>query len=211
MSYRRIAIAIATAITPLLVSPPATATEVTPILAYRAGGEVVNTTTNTKYSADSSSTIGLIIGSEPYDGGKQFELYYSHQSTDIGSIDLASPTTPSTTLDLPLTIDYLHIGGTAPISDYDKIRTFVSGGLGFSYLSPGLNDLDSELRASFSLGIGLKWPVTDRVAVRLETRGFATLFNNNSSLFCNNGGCSFSVSGNYFTQYEVFAGVAIGF
>ena len=207
MSYTRIA----TAITALLASMPVTANEITPIVGYRAGGDVVNTTTNTKYSADNASTLGLIISSESYDGGKHLELCYGHQSTDIGSVDLASPSTPSTTVDLQLTIDYLHIGGTAPITDYDEIKTFVSGGLGFSYLSPGLADLDSELRASFSLGIGLKWPLTERIAIRMETRGFATMFNNNSSLFCNNGGCSFSVSGNFFTQYEVFAGLAIGF
>ncbi|MCK4675295.1 MAG: hypothetical protein KAT61_05230, partial [Gammaproteobacteria bacterium] len=70
--------------------------------------------------------------------------------------------------------------------------------------------LQSDLRASFSIGIGLKWPVTKNIALRLETRGLATLFNSNAALFCN-GGCSLSVNGSLFIQTEVFSGLAVRF
>ena len=63
---------------------------------------------------------------------------------------------------------------------------------------------------SFSIGVGLKWPVTDNVALRLETRALATLYNSNSALFCN-GGCSLTVNGSLFVQAEIFTGVAIKF
>ena len=194
---------------PLLISTQVTAAEITPLLGYRTGGDVINTTTDKKHSADSSSIYGVIIGSERFDGGKRYELYYSHQSTDFSSVDIG--TANPTGADLPLTIDYLHIGGTAPISEDELLKTFVSGGLGISYLSPDLAGLESEMRASLSLGIGVRWPMSERVSLRLETRLLATLFNNNASIFCSNGACDFSVSGNYFTQYEAFAGVSIGF
>ena len=193
----------------LSFSQPACALELTPILGYRTGGDVINTTTDTRHSANDSSMLGIIVGSDRFEGGKRYELYYSHQSTDFSSVDIG--TASPTDTDLPLSISYLHVGGTAPISEDDYLKTFVSGGMGISYLSPDLAGLESEMRASLSLGIGLRWPVSERVSLRMETRLLATLFNNNASLFCSNGACDFSVSGNYFTQYEAFAGVSIGF
>ena len=195
-----------------LISTNLFAVEVTPLLGYRGGGEFVDTFSGKKHTVDSSEAYGLILG-WPYEKGKTIEVYYSHQSSDLNSVEITPDSTlPALTnsVDIPLTIDYLHIGGTAPISDEGDIETFVSGGLGFAYLSPDFTGLQSDLRASFSIGIGLKWPISERIALRLETRGLATLFNSNSALFCN-GGCSLSVNGSLFWQGEVFAGLAIKF
>ena len=145
----------------------------------------------------------------PYEYGKTIEVYYSHQASDLNSISVSTPT-PNGTADIPLTIDYLHIGGTAPISEQKELQTFVSGGLGFTYLSPDFSGAQSDLRASLSIGVGLKWPITERIALRLETRGLATMFNNNSAIFCS-GGCTIAVNGNFFLQGEVFAGLAFKF
>jgi len=56
----------------------------------------------------------------------------------------------------------------------------------------------------------MKWPISERIALRLETRGFATMYNNNSAILCN-GGCTLQVSGSFFVQAEVLAGLAIKF
>ena len=192
----------------LFISTNISAVEVTPLLGYRGGGEFVDFDTNKKHTVDSSDVYGLILG-WPYEKGKSIEVYYSHQSSKLRSVNVTIPTITSTT-DISLTIDYLHIGGTAPISDEGNIDTFVSGGLGFAYLSPDLAGLQSDLRASFSLGVGMKIPISKNIAFRLETRALATLFNSNSALFCN-GGCSLSVNGSLFWQGEVFAGLAIKF
>lgn len=194
----------------LFISSKSTAVEITPLFGYRGGGEVVDLQSEQKHNIVSSNIYGLILG-KPYEYGKTLEVYYSHQSSDIKSINVAStPFTASFGATIPLTIDYLHFGGTAPISDEGDFKTFVSGGLGFTYLSPNFTGLDSELRASFSIGVGLKWPITEHTALRLETRGLATLFNNNSSIFCS-GGCTLSVNGNFFLQGELFAGLAVEF
>lgn len=184
------------------------ALEITPLYGYRNGGEFIDSTDNQKHTIDSSNMYGLII-SIPDKAGTNYELYYSHQSSDLNSVSFASTTT-SSNVNIPLTIDYLHIGGTTPISNDKKLKTFVSGGLGFTYLSPDFQDLQSDLRASFSIGIGLKYPVSERISLRLETRGLATLYNSNSAIFCN-GGCTLKVNGNFLFQVEVFAGVAIKF
>ena len=186
------------------------ALEVTPLLGYRGGGEFIDTLSGTKHTVDSSEVYGLIIG-WPYERGKDIEIYYSHQSSRLNSVDISDPSTPTTNnVDIPLTIDYLHIGGTAPITEEDSYKTFVSGGLGLTYLSPDLNGLQSDLRASFSIGVGVKWPMTENISLRLETRGLATLFNSNSAIFCS-GGCALSVNGSLFFQGEVSAGLAIKF
>ena len=182
--------------------------EIIPLFGFRGGGEFVDEVTNKKHTLESSQIAGLIL-SFPYEYGKKFEIYYSHQSTHLNSITISEPA-PDNTVNIPLTIDYLHFGGTTPISADKNLKTFVSGGLGFTYLSPDFTGAQSDLRASFSIGVGLKWPITDRIALRLETRGLATLYNNNSAIFCS-GGCAISVNGNLFLQGEVFAGLGFTF
>ncbi len=196
-------------ITLLFISGNSYAVEITPLLGYRGGGEFIDTDTGQKHTINSSEIYGLIIGF-PYQRGEQIEIYYSHQSSDLNSVNIDIPAVTTGNTDIPLSIDYLHIGGTTPIYDEENLKTFLSGGLGFTYLSPDLRGLQSDLRASFSIGIGLKWPVTKNMALRLETRGLATLFNSNAALFCN-GGCSLSVNGSLFFQAEVFAGLAVRF
>ena len=144
----------------LSISSNSYSVEVTPILGYRGGGEFIDVTNDTKHTIVSSETYGLIL-SFPYEYGKTIEVYYSHQASDLNSINVSAPT-PSGTVNIPLTIDYLHIGGTAPISEQKELQTFVSGGLGFTYLSPDFSGAQSDLRASLSIGVGLKWPITER-------------------------------------------------
>lgn len=182
--------------------------QIIPLYGIRGGGEFIDETTNKKHTLNSSEIAGLIL-SFPYQHNKTFEIYYSHQSTQLNSIAISEPA-PNNNVDIPLTIDYLHFGGTTPIAADKNFKTFVSGGLGFTYLSPDFTGAQSDLRASFSIGVGLEWPITEIIALRLETRGFATLYNNNSAIFCN-GGCAIAVNGNLFLQAEVFAGLGFRF
>ena len=192
----------------LAISSNSHAVEIIPILGFRGGGEFIDNTNGKIHTLESSEIYGLIL-SFPYERGKNIEVYYSHQSTQLNSINI-NTTVPGNSVDIPLTIDYLHFGGTAPISEDKNLQTFVSGGLGFTYSSADYPDTQSDLRASFSIGVGLRWPMTKRISLRLETRGLATLYNNNSAIFCN-GGCSISVNGNLFLQGEVFAGLGFKF
>jgi opacity protein-like surface antigen len=192
----------------LFASTSSYSVEITPLLGFRGGGEFIDVQTEKKHTLEASNVYGLIL-SFPYERGKTIEVYYSHQSTQLNSLTLAAPA-PTSAVNIPITIDYLHFGGTAPISENKDLKTFVSGGIGFTYLSPDFPDSQSDLRASLSIGIGLKWPITERIALRLETRGLATLYNNNSAIFCN-GGCTIKVNGNFFMQGEVFAGLGFRF
>ncbi len=195
-------------ITILLISTNSYSTEITPLLGFRGGGEFVDTDTGKKHTVEGAESYGFIL-SFPYEYGKNIEIFYSHQSSELSAVNVNLPATTGD-VNIDLTIDYLHIGGTTPIAEYNDLKTFVSGGIGFTYLSPDLTGLQSDLRASFSIGIGLKWPVTEKVSLRLETRGLATLFNSNTALFCN-GGCALTTNGSLFIQAEVLAGLTIRF
>ncbi len=192
----------------LFFSSSSQAVEVIPLFGLRGGGEFIDVQTNEKRTLESVDIYGLIL-SFPYERGKTIEVYYSHQSTQLNSLTLTTPS-PASIVNIPVTIDYLHFGGTAPISEDKNLQTFASGGLGFTYLSPDFPDTQSDLRASLSIGFGLKWPMTERIALRLEARGLATLYNNNSAIFCN-GGCTIKINGNFFLQGEVFAGLGFTF
>jgi len=188
--------------------------EITPIYGYRNGGSVddendPNNQDNTEKHSVKDTDIYGVIFTLPYEKGKTFELYYSHQSTELDSVNITDGSVTRTDK-IPFTIDYVHLGGTAPISEDEKLQTFVTGGLGFAYLNPKYKNTNSELRPSLSIGIGLKWPLTDHLAFRMETRGLGIFFNSNSTLFCN-GGCTLSASGNAFFQIEVFSGLAFRF
>lgn len=195
--------------TTFFISANSFALEIIPLLGYRGGGNFIDETTNKRHTINSSATYGVIISDEEYGHGKSLDLYYSHQSSNLNSINVTIPNSTNNT-NIPLSIDYLHLGGTTPISNKTNINTFVSGGLGFTYLSPDFTGLQSDLRLSLSIGIGLKWPITKTLALRIETRGLATFFNNNAAIFCDSG-CTIKVNGSLFTQAEVFAGLAFKF
>jgi len=98
-----------------LFSSSSFAVEITPLLGLRGGGDFVDTNTEKNHTVESSESFGL-IASFPYVRGKKIEIYYSHQSSNINSVDVNLSSTTGN-VNIPLVIDYLHIGGTTPISE----------------------------------------------------------------------------------------------
>lgn len=119
----------------LFFSASSYAVEITPLFGYRTGGEFIDRHTSKKHNAASTKNYGIIIGF-PDRHGKTIELYYSHQSSNLRAVSL-SATASSNNADIPLSIDYLHLGGKTPIHENARLKTFVSGGLGITYLNPG--------------------------------------------------------------------------
>lgn len=150
-----------------------------------------------------AATQGIIIG-WPLNHEQEMELYYSRQNTQLQS---NNPAIPQDDL-LALDIHTLHLGGTVLSEPAHQLRGFLSGGLGITHYTPTLSGAQSETRASLSLGIGAKWMPSKNIGLRLEARGYGTLFNSTTSIFCS-GGCTLSVSGDLLSQYALFAGVVI--
>ena len=60
----------------------------------------------------------------------------------------------------------------------------------------------------------MKWFVSKNIALKFEGRGFISIFDSNTDVFCvSNGGatCRFRVSGSVVWQLEAHAGVVICF
>ena len=124
-----------------------------------------------------------------------------------GATDLeASPSTPK----VPLSITYLHFGGTNYFEGAIGRGAYVAGGIGATWMSPSLSGLSSEVRPSLNLGLGFEWPITGALSLKAELRGYFTLINSNSSLFCS-GGCVVAIKGDGLTQVEGLVGLNLAF
>ena len=170
---------------------------------FRDGGTFTEVETEQRLGLDGSGagSLALDIG---VDASRQVQIFLSHQRTDL-SLEGASAGVNA----LPMSITYLHIGGTNFFTGAIGKGPYVVGGIGATFFYPG-ESYSSELRPSANLGIGYQLPLGEAVALRFEARGYATLFNSSGGLFCS-GGCIISIQGDLITQGEVMLGVSARF
>jgi opacity protein-like surface antigen len=139
-------------------------------------------------------------------GGAQYELFYSREGTGLKG-DNSTPRTD-------LTVEYLHVGGTLLLDDELPVKPYIAGGLGIARFSPD-DGFDTDTRFSLSLGMGLKWRATRHLSFRLEGRGFVTLVNSDTAVFCrsdqNGALCRIHGNGQTFLQGQFLAGAALSF
>lgn len=191
-------------------SPTNWSWEVTPFVGYRTGGDfdLEGSPTASKVDLDDQGSFGLAVNLFPSgDKTESYELFYSRQEASVAK---NSPLAP-----FDLNVEYLHLGGTLNFNDELPVRPYIVGGLGLTRFSPQTGNGGDDSRFSFSLGGGLKLPVTKRFNVRLEARGFLTLVNSDSAFLCVSGSqggtCAVRVRGDSFIQFELLAGAAFAF
>ena len=175
--------------------------EVAPFVGYRFGGNFEDSITGQSVDAKESVAYGLAFDIE-YSPDRMVEVYYSRQSTEF------KDTSPSVDLD----IEYYQIGGVAEYTQ-DTYTPYLVGTIGAARFSPS-GDLDSETRFAATLGGGVKWFVSKNIALKFEGRGFISIFDSNTDVFCVSSGgatCRFRVSGSVVWQLEANAGVVIRF
>jgi hypothetical protein len=181
--------------------------ELTPMLGYRFGGEFEEAEGEITIDLDDASSFGLLLNGRD-ERNTQWEVYYSKQATTADTV-----TVPGLTSETDLEIHYLQIGGTYRGSG-EKLRPFLSAGIGGTHISPDAPGLGSETYVAFSIGTGLQFFTTGRWGMRLEARGIGTLLDTDSELFCvSEGGavCAFRLEGRVLWQLETFAGVTFRF
>lgn len=207
--FRRATLAGALVATTLSAAAPAIAAQdeyaLTVYGGYRGGGSFTDANTEQGLKLESNGAVSLALDL-PYDPGRQFQIFFSQQRTNL-LLDDGTFGTPGTRL--PMDIYYLHFGGTYFWENPVGQGAYVVGGLGATLFNPG-QGYKSELYPSINIGFGYQWLLGNTFAVRVEARGYGTLVNSSGGVFCS-GGCVVSIKGDSIGQGELMLGLSTRF
>ena len=175
--------------------------------AYRDGGSFTDVNSGSELRIEASGAASLSLDWR-LDASRQLQLFLSRQSSQMGT-GQATPVPPGSVVPtkFPLRVTYLHLGGTSFLEGSIGQGVYLVGGLGATLFEPGVDGFENELRPSINLGIGYQLPLGESVALRFEARGYATLVNSDSGVFCS-GGCVISIKGDTVTQGDVQVGLS---
>jgi opacity protein-like surface antigen len=145
--------------------------EITPTIGYRWGGHLgPYDTALLDFDADlgSGTSFGLMFD-VPISRHFEIELLADHQETELRRGRLFAPDR----LGIDMDVTYYHIG--LLWQWYPRYaQPYVVVSLGVTDFDPEMRGVSGDARFSASLGGGVKVPVSDTVAVRLEFRAFGT-------------------------------------
>lgn len=173
---------------------------------YRAGGSLEDSVSGDDRDLDEAASFALALEFRYGKGDDRFaQVWYSRQASDVSD----------GTASHDVTVEYLHVGGTVPIGDWENAQPYLVAGLGATRFSAsGVNSSD-RTKFSGSLGVGLALPIGERAALRLEARGYLTAVDTDTSLLCRSdngsGFCRIVAHGSTIFQAEALAGIAFRF
>jgi hypothetical protein len=183
--------------------------DVTPMVGYRAGGEFdevdPEATAEDSADLDEGTSFGIDLGLYR-DSRSFFELLYSRQESGIDSPDPAVGS-------VDVVAEYLHFGGTLLFPGEHWFVPWLSLAGGVTRLDPD-GGYDSETELSGSIGGGVRLPFNEHVAATLGARGYVTLLDSDTEIFCVGSGdleCLVRTSDDFFFQGEVFVGLSFSF
>ena len=162
------------------------------------GGEFEDGTTAETRELDESPSFGIIAGF-PLGQDRTLEIVWSHQEGNVGAGGDGGDV-------VELDLDAITLGGTYEWVR-ERTRPFVSGTGGLMVLSPEAAGYDRDVLLAFTLGGGVKVPISKHVALRLEGRGMLTVAVGGTAGVCGGGGCALSFSGAGIGQLELLAGL----
>ena len=178
--------------------------QITPFLGYSTGGGFDDYNTGAELSLSEDDTYGIIISKDTAPGS-QVEFFYSNQPATLSASGVFTPG-----VEVDVDVEYFHIGGRQYLGE-GKAKSFVVGSLGATHFAPQASNLSSETRFSMGLGGGVELGAGERIAFRLEGRGFATFFDSNGAVFCGPIVCSVAVASQVLWQFEALAGLVFKF
>jgi opacity protein-like surface antigen len=177
--------------------------EFTPLIGYTFGGEFEDPADSSDRDLDEGTSYGLIFNLAA-DEWRHYEVLFSSQSTAVQGV-----------VPFDMDIQYLQIGGTVSSPDAERVIPYFGMTVGGALLSPDLAGLDDEAKIAFSVGGGMKIPITDHIGIRFDVRTYITLLDTDSDIFCvstgGTGTCRIRAKSDTFLQYSASLGVTIGF
>jgi Outer membrane protein beta-barrel domain len=202
---RVIGAAVLAAATPALAEDAAAkynAFEITPFVGYMFGGEFEDPVDSADRDLDGATNFGVIFDFA-IESWRQYELLYSMQSTELDGV-----------VPLDMDVQYLQIGGTVSYEEATRVIPYFGMTFGATHFSPDETGLDDETKLSFSVGGGMRVPITDHIGVRFDARAFITLLDTDGEIFCVSSAgatCRIQAKSDVFLQYAAMLGVIIGF
>jgi hypothetical protein len=112
---------------------------------------------------------------------------------------------------LELTVHYFHAGGVYRPVKQRGAQGFVMATGGVTWVDPRDASFDSGAGFSLMFGGGVVVPLGERLKLRFDGRGYATLNDISVAGICGGVGCSVRVSTGGFFQVEALVGLTIGF
>jgi len=178
---------------------------VTPFLGFRFGGTFEDSNTGSHVSLNNHGSFALALDLSPDGNASQYELFYSRESTSLG----AHAPVPT-----DVVVEYLQIGGTAEFENaVPPVRPYLIGAVGGTLLDAGAGNRQTSFSAS--IGVGVRYDLEHHLALRMEARGYFTLLNSSSSVFCSSGAsggvCTIHARGSSFVQADILAGLSYSF
>lgn len=133
----------------------------------------------------------------------QYEVYIGRAETDL---ELSDDNLTQTRVSLDS--NYLQFGGTYEWQK-EALRPYIVATIGATHFNP--DGASSETDPSFGIGTGLKYLFSDSTGFRLDLRGFGTITDSDSAIFCDNGRCLVRANGDVWWQYQLAAGLFLRF
>lgn len=177
--------------------------EITPFFGYMAGGEFEDPVSNTDRDIEEDNDFGVIFNAA-VDQWRHYEVLYVQQSSEIGGA-----------IPLDLDVQYLQVGGTVSNPDAERVIPYFGITIGAARFSPDQSGLDDETKFAFTVGTGVKVPITEHIGVRFDARAFVSLLDTDGNIFCvsdqGGGACAIRTKSDTLLQYHAALGLTIAF
>ncbi len=205
MSMRRTVIPCAlVAVAALVAATPARAQhqiEIAPFAGYRFGGSLENTVTGDRYNLAADLAYGGVLEVR-LSGVNRLTVLYSRQETEVDTLGGG----------IPVTLQYIQVGGTRDMTRSGAARPFVTGALGVGIADAPGSAVGTQTKFGLSAILGVKTPSTARVVVRAEARGYLTFVGEQAAAgTCGGGGCQIAFATGTLLQGEVALGLGFRF
>jgi hypothetical protein len=186
--------------------------EITPFAGYRFGGSfALGTGAGDALAGElevaDAASFGVSVSVKVAEDG-ELEALFARQDTRLSA---AGFFTSQPLFDLAL--ETYQLGGNYLFRDEDaRVRPYIGVGLGLTRLIPEASGRESETRFAASFAAGAKAYLGAHIGFRVEVRGFFTVLESGSDVFCDSfSGCFVRTSGSELSQAEVRGGLILRF
>ena len=188
--------------------------ELTPFAGARFGGTFESELASVEpveYEMEDSASFGLILNWR-HRTNTQWEILYSQQASEALYFGPDDPNGPDPVVDVDIHV--LQLGGTY-LFEGQRAIPYIAATFGGTHIRTDSTETRDDTFFSGSIGVGVKLLPASNIGIRLEARGYGTLLDGDSRIFCSTGPdantCAVQLSGNLLSQFEVFAGVTFRF